>query len=75
MITYGSDLMTKANADIFAADHNVEIKEISLEQDLYEIIIEDIQGVGQSDYADMLVFAETLPYLELVVEEEVTEDE
>ena len=74
MITYGSDLMTKANADIFAADHNVEIKEISLEQDLYEVVIVDIQGVGQSAYADMLVFAETLPYLELVVEEE-TEDE
>lgn len=75
MITYGSDLMTKANADMFAADHNVEVKEISLEQDLYEIQILDIQGVGQSDYADMLVFAETLPELELIVEEEETEDE
>jgi len=73
MITYGSDLMTKANADIFAADHNVEIKEISLEQDLYEVVIVDIQGVGQSDYADMLVFAETLPELEFV--EEVTDEE
>ena len=74
MITYGSDLMTKANADMFAADHNVEIKEISLEQDLYEIVIIDIEGVGQSDYADMLVFADTLPELEFVEEEVIDEE-
>lgn len=78
MITYGSNLMTKADADAFVLANPTEsdqitLKEISSDYDLYEVQVIDVQGLGSTAYASLLVYEGPLP--ELVLPETTTDED